>query len=287
MFETNRWQRRVPSRPPPDLRPGGQRPIAVPDLAPATRPHDPALQLSLARGPRDLAEAQHLRYLVFGQELGAQIGSQAQPYDTDEFDEVCDHLLVRETRSGRVVGTYRLLAPERRARIGRYYADSEFDLSALAHLQPSLVEVGRSCVHPEHRAGAVLLLLWTGLTQYMRKGGHEHLIGCASASLADGGPQAAALRDRLQNHLVAPALRVTPRVPFVHEHIARANDPILPPLIKGYLRVGARICGEPAWDPGFHCADFLVWLALSDMQARYARRLNLDVAAPAAQSSNA
>jgi len=92
---------------------------------------------------------------------------------------------VRDLRSGRVVGTYRILAPHRRAQLGRYYADAEFDLSSLAHLQPSMVEVGRSCVHPDHRSGAVLLMLWTGLTQYMRKAGYAHLIGCASASLAD------------------------------------------------------------------------------------------------------
>ena len=236
---------------------------------------EPTLQVSLANSAAERAEAQHLRYLVFVQEMGAQIGSQAQPIDQDEFDELCDHLLVRELRSGRVIGTYRILPPHRRAQFGRCYSDAEFDLSALAHLQPSLVEVGRSCVHPDHRSGAVILLLWNGLTQYMLRGRHQHLIGCASVSLTDGGPQAAALRDRLQAHLVAPKFRVIPRLPYPHERIARASDPVIPPLIKGYLRLGAKVCGEPAWDQQFNCADFLIWLSLSDMQPRYARRLKL------------
>jgi putative hemolysin len=231
--------------------------------------------VSLANSAAEKAEAQHLRYVVFAQEMGAQIGSQAQAIDQDEFDEVCDHLLVRDLRSGRVVGTYRILAPQRRAQFGRGYSDAEFDLRALAHLQPTMVEVGRSCVHPEHRSGAVILMLWTGLTQYMRKGGYQHLIGCASASLADGGPQAAALRDRLQAHLVAPKYRVFPRIPFRHDAIERATDPVTPPLIKGYLRLGAKICGEPAWDERFDCADFLIWLSLDDMEPRYAKRLKL------------
>jgi putative hemolysin len=291
MLNTQRSPDRIQARS-PDVRPADfETPAGVPPSAPAgwpqgaeelrcKAPSDPTLQLSLASGPLERAEAQHLRYLVFGMEMGARVGSQAQPFDKDEFDDFCDHLLVRDTCSGQVIGTYRILTPQRHAQLGRYYADSEFDLRGLAHLQPSLVEVGRSCVHPEHRSGAVILLLWNGLTQYMKTGGYQHLIGCASASLADGGPQAAALRDRLQAHLVPPELRVFPRVPFPHGRIPRALNPVIPPLIKGYLRLGAKVCGEPAWDPRFNCADFLIWLQLNDMKARYARRLKRDASRP-------
>lgn len=234
-----------------------------------------ALRVSLARSPSDLKQAQRLRFAVFAQEMGAQLGSAAQGIDEDEFDLYCDHLLVRDTDSGQVVGTYRILPPHRRRQIGRLYSESEFDLARLAHLEPSLIEVGRSCVHPEHRTGAAILMLWAGLAQYMRRGQYRHLIGCASAPLADGGMQAAALRDRMQAYLAAPEYRVFPHLPFPHERIARPASVELPPLIKGYLRLGAKVCGEPAWDPDFNCADFLIWLSLDNLQPRYARHFDL------------
>ncbi len=234
-----------------------------------------ALVVGLARSHADLEEAQRLRYSVFAQEMGAKLGNSTDAIDQDEFDLYCDHLLVRERDSGRVIGTYRILPPHRREEIGRLYSESEFDLARLSHLQPSLIEVGRSCVHADHRTGAAILLLWAGLAQYMRKAGYRHLIGCASASLADGGAQAAALRDRLQDYLSDPEHRVFPHLPFPHERIARATMSEVPPLIKGYLRLGAKVCGEPAWDPDFNSADFLVWLSLDNMSPRYARHFDL------------
>ncbi len=234
-----------------------------------------ALRVSLARSAADLADAQRLRHVVFAQEMGARVIGAADGIDRDDFDLYCDHLLVRETDTGRVVGTYRILPPHRREQIGRLYADAEFDLARLRYLQPSLIEVGRSCVHPDHRTGAAILLLWAGLAQYMRTGQYRHLIGCASAPLTDGGGQAAALRDRLQDYLCAPEYRVFPLLPFPHERIARPATVQLPPLIKGYLRLGARVCGEPAWDPDFNSADFLIWLSLDNIQPRYARHFDL------------
>jgi putative hemolysin len=234
-----------------------------------------ALVMGLARSPADLEEAQRLRYRVFAQEMGAHLGDGRQSIDQDDFDMYCDHLLVRERDSGQVIGTYRILPPHRREQIGRLYSESEFDLTRLAHLRSTLIEVGRSCVHPDHRTGAAILLLWAGLAQYMRKGQYRHLIGCASASLADGGMQAAALRDRLQAHLADPEYRVFPHLPFPHQHFARASSMEVPPLIKGYLRLGAKICGEPAWDPDFNSADFLIWLSLDNLQPRYARHFDL------------
>ena len=251
---------------------------AAPAQSPANegRPaHAASLRVSLARSPSDLKQAQQLRYAVFAQEMGAQLASAAQGTDEDEFDLYCDHLLVRDTDSGLVVGTYRILPPHRRQEIGRLYSESEFDLARLAHLQPSLIEVGRSCVHPDHRSGAAILMLWAGLAQYMRRGRYRHLIGCASAPLADGGMQAAGLRDKLQPYLAEPEYRVFPRLPFPHERIARPASVDLPPLIKGYLRLGAKVCGEPAWDPDFNSADFLIWLSLDNLQPRYARHFDL------------
>lgn len=234
-----------------------------------------ALSIGLARSASDLEEAQRLRYAVFAEELGANLGNTQSAIDCDEFDLYCDHLLVRVRDTGQVIGTYRILPPHRREQIGRFYSESEFDLSRLAHLRPSLIEVGRSCVHAEHRSGAAILMLWAGLAQYMRRGCYRHLIGCASASLVDGGSQAAGLRDKLQAYLSDPERRVFAHMPFAHEHIARPPSVEIPPLIKGYLRLGAKVCGEPAWDPDFNSADFLIWLSLDDLQPRYARHFDL------------
>jgi putative hemolysin len=230
--------------------------------------------VALARSAGDIADAQRLRYKVFADELGAHIDDKSG-HDADELDTFCDHLIVRDDDSLRVVGTYRILPPHRAREAGRLYSDGEFDLSRLDHLRPALIEIGRSCVHRDYRSGAAILLLWAGLAQYMKRNGYRHLIGCASAPLADGGMQAARLRDEMQAHLSDAEYRVFPRLPFPHERIERASTCEMPPLIKGYLRLGAKVCGEPAWDPDFNTADFLIWLSLDHLNARYARHFDL------------
>lgn len=246
---------------------------ARPALQPA-RNDEPRLALSLARTLAEVEEAQRLRYKVFAEEMGAMIGG-GDGLDRDEFDAWCDHLIVRDADTLRVIGTYRILPPERAGELRRIYADAEFDLSRLAHIRPSTIEVGRSCVHRAYRNSNAILLLWAGLAGYMRRGGYRHLIGCASASLADGGKMAARLRDAMLPYYTDAEQRAFPRVPFPHEQIERASTCVMPPLIKGYLRLGARVCGEPAWDPDFNTADFLVWLALENLEPRYARHFNL------------
>lgn len=235
---------------------------------------EPRLSVALARSAADVADAQRLRFKVFAEELGARIAG-ADGHDADELDPFCDHLIVRDDDSLRVIGTYRILPPHRAREAGRLYADSEFDLTRLSHLRPALIEIGRSCVHRDYRSGAAILQLWAGLAQYMKLHGYRHLIGCASASLADGGMLAARVRDELQAYLTDPEYRVFPRLPFPHEKIERAVSCEMPPLLKGYLRVGARVCGEPAWDPDFNSADFLIWLSLDQLNARYARHFDL------------
>jgi putative hemolysin len=241
----------------------------------SARRDEPRLTLSTARSATDVEDAQRLRYKIFAEEMGASVGMPGASLDCDEFDSWCDHLIVRDVDTLRVVGTYRILPPDRARAHGRLYSEAEFDLSRLAHLRPTAIEVGRSCVHWDYRTGSAILLLWAGLANYMRVGGYRHLIGCASASLADGGQQAARLRDEVQSYLTDSELRVFPHLPFPHERMERAASCVMPPLIKGYLRLGARICGEPAWDPDFNTADFLVWLSLDNLHPRYARHFDL------------
>jgi putative hemolysin len=129
---------------------------------------EPRLSVGLARGPADIEDAQRLRYEVFAQEMGAQLGDTDDALDQDEFDPFCDHLIVRDDDTTRVVGTYRILPPHKARQLGKLYSENEFDLSRLTHLRSSLIEVGRSCVHVDYRTGSAILLLWAGLAQYMK-----------------------------------------------------------------------------------------------------------------------
>lgn len=234
----------------------------------------PRLVVAVAATPSEIEDAQRLRYKVFAEELGARIAG-AAGLDVDEFDEHCDHIVVRDQHTLRVVGTYRALPPHRARRLGRLYSESEFDICRLEPLRLSMVEIGRSCVHRDYRSGPAIMLLWAGLAQYMKANGYRHMIGCASVGLADGGRQAAFVQDAAQRYLAPPEYRAFPLLRFPHEMIDRRLPADMPPLLRGYLRIGARICGEPAWDPQFSSADFLVLLALDGMQPRYARHFDL------------
>ncbi len=238
--------------------------------AAAARQDAPTLFCALARTPAEVREAQALRYRVFAEEMGARLPGH-DGLDRDGYDPLCDHLLVRERETGKVVGTYRILPPAM-ARAGRgYYSAGEFDLSRLEHLFDRMVEVGRSCVHPDYRNGAAITLLWSGLARYMLQNRYDYLIGCASISMADGGHTAASLYNKLQHEYLAPAeYRVFPRCPLPLESLRSDLDAPCPALIKGYLRAGAQICGEPAWDPDFNTADLLVMLPMSRLHQRYA-----------------
>ena len=228
--------------------------------------------LILTTDPDEVRAAQRLRHRVFAGELGATLHTTEPDLDTDRFDAFCDHLVVREDATGEVVGTYRMLPPDRALAAGSLYCENEFTIDSLAPLRPSLVETGRSCVHPEHRNGAVVGLVWAGLARYLLLTGNRWLVGCASVPLADGGHVAAAVRDQvLARHLAPEPYRVRPRQPWIPSSPAGAHPAALPPLVRGYLRLGAWVCGEPAFDPDFDCADFLVLLGLDHLDQRYAR----------------
>ncbi|MBX3027897.1 GNAT family N-acetyltransferase [bacterium] len=228
----------------------------------------------LATSAADIRAAQRLRYEVFALEMGARLASADSGLDRDRWDEHCDHLLVGERGSGRVVGTYRMLPPARAAAAGGWYCGEEFDVSRLLAARQRIVEVGRACVDPAYRSGLVIALLWAGLMRYLRRHGGAYAIGCASIGTEDGGHLAASICRRvLRDHLAPPAWRVTPRQAFVLEGWEDVADPTLPPLLKGYLRLGADVCGPPAWDPAFRTADLLIRLDVARANPRYVDRL--------------
>jgi putative hemolysin len=228
--------------------------------------------LLVARGTDEVLAAQRLRYQVFADEMGATVHAEQPGVEADAFDEFCDHLVVRDDRSGEVVGTYRMLPPDRAAEAGRLYSETEFDLAALRPLLPTLVETGRSCVHREHRSGAVVSLVWAGIARYMLLSGHRWLAGCASVPLADGGSLAAKVWDTVSAaHLAPEEYRVVPHQPWDPDQVARTACGPLPPLVKGYLRLGAWVCGRPAHDPDFDVADFFMLLDFERVDQRYLR----------------
>jgi len=230
------------------------------------------LTVHLARGEAEIAEAQRLRYRVFAEEMGARLPNAEEGIDRDRFDPWCEHLLVTEEDTGEVVGTYRILTGEAAERIGGFYSEQEFDLARLRYLRDRAVEIGRSCVHPDHRSGAVIALLWSGLADYMQRTGSEYLLGCASMSMLDGGHAAAAAYARIrESHLSPMEYRVFPHCPLPLHELNQSGAAAIPPLIKAYLKVGAYVCGEPAWDPDFNTADLLMLLPLSRVDERYAK----------------
>lgn len=133
------------------------------------------LTISLASTPQEIREAQRLRHRVFTKTFQLSEPINSGSLNIDEFDAYCDHLIVRDTQTSYVVGTYRVMSPTAAQRMGRYYCEQEFDLSRLNHLRPRMTEAGHACVHPDYRSGSVIMLLWTGLAMYMRRERSDYL----------------------------------------------------------------------------------------------------------------
>lgn len=237
----------------------------------------PRLAVAWARDEDEVLEAQRLRYQIFAEEMGARLscpkGAPAG-HDIDVFDAYCEHLLVRapdgDGDPGPVIGTYRVLTPAAAKRVGGLYSETEFDLTRLRPLRSRMVELGRSCVHPDHRNGGAILALWGALAEFMVRNGLDTMIGCASVSMRDGGHVAASLWEQLrQSHLAPIEWQVQPRLALPVQELDRHLDVEPPALIKGYLRCGARILGAPAWDPDFNTADLPMMMRIGDLPAKY------------------
>mgnify|MGYP000222765788 CR=1 FL=1 len=181
---------------------------------------------------------------------------------------------MRLQSSRAVVGTTRVLLPEGALGAGRLYSESEFELSALQALRGGLMEVGRTCIDPAHRHGAVLRLLWQGLGHCLQSNGLQTLLGCTSVPVHDGGRLAVSAYWQCQRAgLVSPDWAVRPHRGLPFDWWAQKGPDLpMPALLQGYLRMGARICGQPAWDPQFGCADFLTLLHRENLSERHGRR---------------
>lgn len=248
---------------------------AAPPLADAAAPGcAPRYRVRLAAGASDLHDAQALRFEVFNLELDEGLArSYEDGLDVDPFDAVCDHLVVHEEISGALVGTYRLQTGARAAAALGYYSEREFDFSPFEPLRAQTLELGRACIHRDHRSFAVLNLLWRGIAAYALEHGTRFLVGCSSLTSLDAGVGAAAFR-ALSPRLAPPDWRTTPKPDFACPMDREAvPGPRIPRLLSAYLALGACICGPPAIDREFRTIDFLTWLdlespALKAMQRR-------------------
>jgi putative hemolysin len=230
-------------------------------------------RVRLASAETDRTAAFRLRFLVFNLELNEGLeASYATGQDTDDFDPFCDHLMVEHSGTGKMVGTYRLQTGATASANAGFYSEREFDFSPYKRLGGSVIELGRACVHRDHRFPEVLTLLWRGIAQYAIHRGGRYLIGCSSLTSQDP-EHGAAVYKALQEHLAEPQLRTNPQPAFAMPLVSSegASNKI-PKLLRAYLAVGAKICGPPAIDREFKTIDFLTLLDLQALHPRVQAR---------------
>lgn len=223
----------------------------------------------LARNSEDIRSAQSLRFSVFNVELNEGLEtSHATGLDSDPFDEVCNHLLVEHQTTGRIVGTYRLQTGTVAATRLGYYSEQEFDFAPFEAARAQMIELGRACVHQQHRNLTVLGLLWKGIADYARERGARYLIGCSSITSQSAPVGASAFADLCRHHLAPMEWQTRPLPAFECplDHLAE-EKPNIPKLLRAYLSIGAKICGPPALDRQFKTIDFLTLLDLHSLPA--------------------
>ncbi len=232
------------------------------------------LVVSWAKHTDEVRQAQRLRFKVFAEEMGARLDTTSPGHDVDLFDNYCEHLLVRDRITNKVVGTYRVLTPAQAKRVGSTYSDIEFDLTRLRGLRERMVELGRSCVHPDYRHGGVIMALWGALAEFMVRNKLDTMIGCASIpmlhnGMVSGNVAASIWHQLKQTHMAPIEHHVRPRLALPVEQLDSTLAVEPPALIKGYLRLGAKILGAPAWDPDFNSADLPMMMRINDLPPRY------------------
>jgi len=234
-------------------------------------------RVRLAQTLRDREAACRLRFRVFNLEMGEGLESSYENgLDTDQFDLFCEHLIVEEKMTHRIVGTYRMQSGDTAARHLGYYSEQEFNFAPYEPLRGGILELGRASIDREHRTPEVLTLLWRGIAQYATDMGLRYLVGCSSLNSQDPGEGWMMYR-QLEHYRVSPELATEPTAAFAcpteqegaHEQpsldsqdLSRPASTKVPKLLKTYLAIGARICAPPAWDREFGTIDFLTLLDL-------------------------
>ncbi len=214
-----------------------------------------------------------LRFVVFNLEMQEGLESAyVNGYDVDQYDEVCDHLIVEEKATGEIIGTYRIQMGDVAASYFGYYSEQEFDFAPFEAMREQIVELGRACIHRDHRSTEVLHLLWRGIARYALANGGRYMMGCCSLTSQDPEMGHAVYRS-LENYMVEPALQTLPTPAFrMPASVDALTDVRAPKLLRAYLTLGAKICGPPAIDRDFKTIDFLTLLDLQTLHPRMATR---------------
>ncbi len=250
----------------------------------ATLPEAPParsrLSVMLAAKPEEVRAAQRLRYQVFAEEMGAKLHSPEPGLDMDSFDAYCEHLIVWDQLNQQVAASTRILTDTQAKATDGFYSQTEFDLSKILATPGRFMEIGRTCVHPDYRNGIALTLLWSGVARYMMTHQFDYLMGCASVPMGQESGMARAVYEQVKGeYLSAPHLRVIPKYPLPSVPVGALPKVVIPPLLKAYLRLGVKVCGEPCWDADFNVADVFVLLPVKQMESRYLRHFILQGAA--------
>jgi putative hemolysin len=227
-------------------------------------------RISLAQSPDDLTECQRLRFNVFNLELGEGLStSERSGLDIDPFDSFCDHLMVRDLESGKLVGTYRLQTGEVARRNLGYYGDQIFDFSVYEPIRKEMLELGRACVHIDYRNIMVLHALWKGIAIYATRQDARYLLGCSSISSQDENYGMALYDSLREKYLVEPSLRTVPQPGHACQSTGVPVEVSRPPrLFRAYLEISGRVCGPPAIDREFKTIDFLTLVDLARLPDR-------------------
>ncbi len=231
--------------------------------------------LKTAESPFELRQVLKLRHEIFYREL--QDRSHATLLDFDEFDSICDHLIIIDRKSKRIVGTYRVISS---TFSDRFYSQGEFELAGVLNQSGNKLELGRACIAQEFRTGTIINLLWKGIAEYILKTNSEYLFGCASVQTVDAVVASRLLALLRDKELAIDGLGVRPTEKYQCKLPRVAADESLqkeiPSLIQSYILAGAKFYGEPALDVDFHCFDFFMMLKVSEMSRLFRRRYKLD-----------
>lgn len=245
----------------------------------------PRFTVRFATTDAEVLATQKLRYRIFAGEMGAAIDGGHEGVDTDQYDAHCQHLMVLDNSTGEVIACTRILTEDAAEAAGGFYSASEFDLEMIESLPGRVMEIGRTCVAAEHRSGAVIATLWQGIAEYITREGYDYMFGCASIGLEDGGAAAHQILDTIRaKSMSAPSQRVRPYYGLPAADKKPEGTARMPPLLKAYVSLGAKACGEAYWDRDFNCADVFMLLNVTDLNPRYARHfLGRSPAATAAE----
>jgi putative hemolysin len=231
-------------------------------------------RVGMAQTLDDVMECQRLRYLVFNCELGEGLDSSSRTgLDGDRFDFICDHLMVHDSATGKLAGTYRMQSGYRAKGNLGYYGEEFFDFHPFERIRGEVLELGRACVHEEYRNSMVLHMLWKGIARYAVSCGARYLLGCSSIPSQDQNEGLALYEVLRPKYLVDPSLRTNPvegRACMPSRAPASAPQP--PRLFRAYLDISARICGPPAIDREFKTIDFLTLVDLQRLPDRVRTR---------------